>query len=225
MNSLIAPLAKVCRGQVALNFKAIPQTAAYSVVLIEDTLGMAHGQTREVEAGRVAEAHRERCVQAILNRWQETEHHQALLHGELLATLRRVFILSSLQAQRQSGYRRTGEEVLSPSVRKARDEAMKRYLYAQSFPDSRALIEGLPLTILASFLITTEVTENLKALNQHQDQLRLERLQWELTLQDELRREHRTPCDYLTQAGQFIYYSTWIGVGVCCFGPRRCGFG
>ena len=45
----------------------------------------------------------------------------------------------------------------------------------------------------------------------------MERLQWELTLQDELRREHRTPCDYLTQAGQFIYCSPWIGVGGMLF--------
>ena len=35
VNSLKAPLAKVCRGQVALNFKAIPQTAGYSVVLVK----------------------------------------------------------------------------------------------------------------------------------------------------------------------------------------------
>ncbi len=214
VNALKGPLEKVCRGQVALNFKAIPQTAAYSVILMEDVLGMLqHAQTHEIEPNTVAKNHQERCVQAILDRWKRTEHHNAPLHQELLAALRTVLIMSTLQTQRRSNYQQPSEDKLSPRTIQARDQAMKKHLYAQRFPDPQALIEGLPLAVLASFLITVEVIENLKTLNQHRDQRRLEILQWELTLQDSIRRERFTPCDYVTRAWHFVYYSSFLGVG------------
>lgn len=210
MNSLKSPLEKVCRGKVVLKFKAIAPTAAYSVILMEDVLGMLqHAQTRESEPSAVAAAHRQRCIQAILERWRQTEHHNAPLQRDLLAALRTVLILNTLQNQR----RQLTEDKLSPRTMKARDEAMKRYLYAQRFPDPQALIEGLPLTLLSSFLITAEVTENLTVLNQHIDQLRLEILQWELRLQDDIQRERQTPCDYVTRAWRFVYYSSFLGLG------------
>ena len=121
--------------------------------------------------------------------------------------------MSTLQIQRRSNYQQPGEDKLSSRTIQSRDQAMKKHLYAQRFPDPRALIEGLPLAVLASFLVTAEVTENLKTLNQHRDQLRLEILQWELTLQDNLRRERFTPCDYVTQAWNFVYYSSFLGLG------------
>ena len=214
VNSLKGSLEKVCRGQVALNFKAISQMAAYSVVLMEDVLGMLqHGQTREIEPGKVTESHRERCVQAIIDRWRQTEHHNVPLHQELLAALRTVLIMSTLQIKRQSNYQQSGEDKLSPRTIQARDQAMKKHLYAQRFPDPQALIEGLPLAVLASFLVTVEVTENLKVLNQHQDQLRLEILQWKLTLQEDIRQNRQTACDYMTRAWHFVYYSSFLGVG------------
>ncbi len=214
VNALKGPLEKVCRGQVALNFKAIPQTAAYSVILMEDVLGMLqHAQTHQIEPNTVAKSHQERCVQAILDRWRQTEHHNAPLHQELLAVLRTVLIMSTLQIQRRSDYQQPGEDKPSPRMIQARDQAMKKHLYAQRFPYPQALIEGLPLAVLASFLVTTEVTENLKTLNQHRDQLRLEILRWELTLQDHIRRQRFTPCDYVTQTWSFVYYSSFLGLG------------
>ncbi len=214
VNALKGPLEKVCRGQVALSFKAIPQTTAYSVVLMEDVLGMLqHGQTREIEPTTVTDSHRERCVQAILDRWRQTEHHNVPLHQELLAALRTVLIMSTLQIQRRSNYQQPGEDKLSSRTIQSRDQAMKKHLYAQRFPDPRALIEGLPLAVLASFLVTAEVIENLKTLQEHQGQLRLENRRWELTLQDDIRREHSTPCDYVTQVWNFVYYSSFLGLG------------
>ena len=214
VSALKGPLEKVCRGHVALNFKAIPQTAAYSVILLEDVLGMLqHSRTRKIEPNTVAKNHQERCVQATLDRWRQIEHHNAPLHQELLVALRTVLIMSTLQIQRRSNYRQPGEDKLSSRTIQSRDQAMKKHLYAQRFPDPRALIEGLPLAVLASFLVTAEVSENLKTLNQHRDQLRLEILQWELTLQDNLRGERFTPCDYVTQAWNFVYYSSFLGLG------------
>ncbi len=214
VNALKGPLEKVCRGQVALNFKAIPQTTAYSVILMEDVLGMLqHAQTHEIEPNTVAKNHQERCVQAILDRWRQTEHHNAPLHQELLAALRTVLIMSTLQTQRRSNYQQPGEDKLSPRTIQARDQAMKKHLYTQRFPDPQALIEGLPLAVLASFLITVEVIENLKTLQEHQGQLRLENRRWEFTLQEDIRQDRQTACDYMTRAWHFVYYSSFLGVG------------
>ena len=214
VNALKGPLEKVCRGQVALSFKAIPQTTAYSVILLEDVLGMLqHAQTREIEPSTVAEEHRERCVQAILDRWKRTEHHNAPLHQELLVTLRTVLIMSTLQIQRRSNYQQPGEDKLSSRTIQARDQAMKKHLYAQRFPDPRALIEGLPLAVLTSFLVTAAVVENLKTLQEHQGQLRLENRRWEWTLQEDIRQDRQTACDYVTRAWHFVYYSSFLGLG------------
>ncbi len=214
VQKLQAPLGKIGRGHMDLNFKAIPVNNAYSVILMEDILGMLqHGQTRDIDPATVVAAHRERCVQAILTRWEQTEHRDALLQQELTAALRTVLIMATLNTQRQSEYRREEENSVSLRVVKARDEAMKRHLYAQRFPDSRALIERLPLTVLASFLITPEVTENLKTLNTHRDELRRELLSWEMDLEARIKHYRSTPCDYVTQAWNFIYYASFLGLG------------
>ena len=160
-----------------------------------------------------AAAHRERCLQAILSRWTETEHRDSPLHRELLAALRTVLIMATLQTQRRSGYRQPGEGDLSPRMQKDRDEAMKRHLYAQRFPDPRALIEGLPLTVLASFLLTSDATAWLQTLNQHKDTIRQQNLLWEMDLQEKARHQRPTPCDRLTEVLAFIYHSSFIGLG------------
>ena len=215
VEQLKGPLAKVCRGRTALNFKAIPlPPRAYSVVLVEDLLGLLqHGQTREVDPAVAAAAHRERCLQAILSRWTETEHRHSPLHQALLAALRTVLIMATLQTQRRSGYRQPGEDDLSPRMQKDRDDAMKRYLYAQRFPDPRALIEGLPLTVLASFLLTSDATAWLQTLNQHKDTIRQQNLLWEMDLKEKARHQRPTPCDRLTEVLAFIYHSSFIGLG------------
>ena len=214
VEQLKAPFAKIGRDQITLNFKAIPLNNAYSVLLMEDMLGMLqHGQTREVDPGTVAVAHRERCLQALLTRWAETEHRDTALQQELTAVLRTVMIMVTLQTQRRSEYRLSGEGVISPKIIKTRDEAMKRHLYAQRFPDQRALIEGLPLAVLASFLVTADAVENIKTLNQHRDQLWREIRLWEMDLEEKIRHHRTTPCDVLTQAWQFIYHSSFLGLG------------
>ena len=58
VEQLKAPLGKIGRGQIALNFKAIPVNSAYLVVLMEDILDMLrHGQTRDVDPAAVAVTH------------------------------------------------------------------------------------------------------------------------------------------------------------------------
>lgn len=211
---LKVPLEKVCRGQVALSFKAIPFNAAYPVILMEDLLGMLrHGRTQPVEPATAAVEHRQRCLQAIVQRWELSEDQNVSLQQTFQTSLRTVLILATLHQQRQSGYRVNGEETVSPRVRKERDLAMKRHLYAQRFSDRRTLIEGLPLTVLASFLISEDIADTLKSLNQHQDQLRTEIVKWEIALQDEIHRQHLTPCDYVTQAWRFMYQSSFLGFG------------
>ena len=90
---------------------------------------------------------------------------------------------------------------------------MKRHLYGQRFPDQRALIEGLPLAVLASFLVTADAMENLKTLNTHRDQLRRELRLVGNGSEDKIDSHRSTPCDYLTQAWQFTYHASFLGLG------------
>jgi hypothetical protein len=90
---------------------------------------------------------------------------------------------------------------------------MKRYLYAQRFPDREALLKVLPLTVLTSFLLTPDAVTSLQILNQHKDQLRREMTVWEAELTGKVRRQQANPCDMLTEALKFIYHSTFLGVG------------
>ncbi|MBS0350219.1 MAG: hypothetical protein JSR33_03360 [Proteobacteria bacterium] len=209
------PLQEVFQGtQIALSFKSILNKPGYTQTLTEDILGMLqHGQTVEVDVAAVMAIHQQRCEQAILKQWDQAEHKDSPTQQELLTTLRTVMVWSTLLGQRRLNYGVHGEDYTANRARQARDQAMKRHLYAQRFRDREALLTVLPLDVLTSFLLTPDITTSLQTLNQHKDQLRGEMIKWEAELADKVRRQRAKPCAALTEVLQFIYHSTFLGLG------------